>query len=266
MKSYKFISSFIQKRFARKKKWQHYFYLLHGFSASAMNYGQGSNFKNSGEIEAMKYVKSKLKKANPILFDVGANIGNYTLTLTEIFGTDVTIYSFEPSANTFKRLLENIKTRNNIHAHNIALSNSKGSAELFSTENNSEVASLINLDRTIEKYGSNTVETIQMDTLDNFCLTNSISTIDFLKIDVEGFELTMLQGAANMLNERKIAFIQFEFGVPNIDSRTYFKDFWKLLSTNYTIYRIVQDGLFKIEEYTPSLEIFMTSNFIAELK
>ncbi len=266
MKPYKIVSGFIKNQFSGKKKWQPYFEMMLRFSTNAMNYGHGSNFRKSGELLALQFVNSKIKTTHPIIFDVGANVGKYAQAIAEVFGTKAIIKSFEPSAATYKLLQKNIEPFKNIEAYNFALSDAKGTATLYSTENNSEIASLIDLDRTIKKYGSNTVETIEMETLDNFCKANSIDHIDLLKIDVEGFELSVLKGASAMLKEKKVSYIQFEFGVPNIDSRTYFKDFWNLFKNDYTMYRIVQNGLHPILQYAPHLEIFSTSNFLVEKK
>ena len=56
-----------------------------------------------------------------------------------------------------------------------------------------------------------------------------IDDIDFIKIDVEGHELAVLQGAVNMINQNRIKVIQFEFNVANILSRVFLKDFYDLL-------------------------------------
>jgi FkbM family methyltransferase len=259
-KLYKPLSGIIKNKFARKKKYQNFFKLLHGFSVSAMNYGYGSKFRESGEIEALKYIDSKIKAS--VIFDVGANMGNYTKSISEFLSA--TIYCFEPSTYVFQKLQQNVSHYKNVHCFKIALSDKEGTATLYSRESNHEVSSLINT--SIDKYGKTTIETVFITTLDNFCSHNNIDQIDFLKIDVEGYELSVLNGAKNMLYKKKIIFIQFEFGKFNIDSRTFFRDFWILLHENYIIYRIVKDGLFEIKNYTAMLEIFETSNFIAELK
>jgi hypothetical protein len=58
----------------------------------------------------------------------------------------------------------------------------------------------------------------------------------------------------------------FEFGGCNIDSRTYFQDFFYLLQDQYDISRIVRDGIYKIEKYKEIYELFRNSNFLAESK
>lgn len=239
--------------------------LLHRYAIGAMNYGYGSNIHSSGEKIALDHVAESIKKNNPVIFDVGANVGSYTLAVIASFKHNPSIYSFEPSAATFKKLTANTAGLSNVIVNHCALSSTVGEAVLYGRENNSEIASLVNT-QAAEKYGQQTQETVKLNTLDNYCRENNIDFIDFLKIDTEGHELTVLQGATEMLQRKMIRFIQFEFGQFNIDSRTYFRDFWRLLGTNYTIYRIVKDGLFEIKKYELTLEIFLTSNFLAELK
>lgn len=236
--------------------------LLHRFAISAMNYGFGSRVHESGEKKAIEYIAAAVQKDKPVIFDVGANVGGYTKTLLEAFTNSPLIYCFEPSANTFKKLQANTAGYKNVVQNHMALSNAKGTAVLFGRENNSEIASLVDT-QVISKYGKQTQEEVILDTVDNYCIDNGIPFIDFLKIDTEGNEVKVLQGAKTMIEAGNINYIQFEFGQYNIDSRTYFRDFWQLLSPYYSIHRIVKDGLFEIQKYDLALEIFLTSNFIA---
>ena len=79
---------------------------------------------------------------------------------------------------------------------------------------------------------------------------------------IEGNELNALHGAQRMLDEGKIDVIQMEFGGCNIDSRTYFRDFWNLLSAKYKVYRVLLDGVEEITEYRDILEIFFCTNYL----
>lgn len=81
-------------------------------------------------------------------------------------------------------------------------------------------------------------------------------------MDIEGHELYALKGASTLLSEKRISNIQIEFGGCNIDSRTYFKDFWNLLHNDFNVYRVLQDGLWEITKYSERLECFVTSNFL----
>ncbi len=66
-----------------------------------------------------------------------------------------------------------------------------------------------------------------------------------------------------MLRDRLVTMLQFEFGPANIYSRTFFYDFWSLLSGQYDIYRIVPVGIVPIRYYGEHLEIFLTTNYLA---
>ena len=102
--------------------------------------------------------------------------------------------------------------------------------------------------------------------IDDYLAENQISYIDLLKLDIEGNELQALKGAEDSLKNGKIKAIQFEFGTCNIDSRTYFRDFWYLLSDRYNIYRLLKDSLYPVTYYSEYDEVFATINYYAELK
>lgn len=75
-----------------------------------------------------------------------------------------------------------------------------------------------------------------------------------------------MEGAKQSLAAGKIDYIQFEFGGCNVDSKTYFQNFWYLLKDKYNFYRIVRDGLHPITEYNENREIFKSINYLLELK
>jgi hypothetical protein len=131
---------------------------------------------------------------------------------------------------------------------------------------NSTISSLHNLKADRLKNRDVITNQVELETIDEFCINNQIKEIDLLKIDIEGHELIALKGAINMLKALKINYIQFEFSEFNIESKTYFRDFYNLLCSNYNIYRVVKNGLYLIGNYNENLEVFQTSNFIAELK
>ena len=108
-------------------------------------------------------------------------------------------------------------------------------------------------------------ESISVNTVDVYCEENNVSRIDFMKIDVEGHEFDVLSGATRMIESNSIGAIQFEFGGCNIDTKTYFRDFYNFFQRhNYTIYVIGRTGkLLPITNYTEYCEQFMTTNYVA---
>jgi len=86
--------------------------------------------------------------------------------------------------------------------------------------------------------------------------------IDLVKIDIEGHELNALRGFGDAINNTKV--IQFEFGGCNIDTRTFFQDFWYFFNErNFAIFRITPFGSQYIDKYRESAEFFSTTNFLA---
>ena len=241
-------------------------------SFAGLNIGRGGDLRESGELNALKYIFNKFSPVNNreiTIFDVGANLGEYTKAISEIFTKmNYNIYCFEPSPSIFPKLQKNlINTPPRLLLNNIGLGDEPKRSILYSDQERSGLSSLY--DRKLDHFNVklDKKEEVMIETIDLFCKTNNIAKIDFLKIDVEGNELNVLKGAKEMLKNRAIKNIQFEFGGCNIDSKTYFQDFYYLLTkNNFKISRILQDGLFEIKKYQEYNEIFLTTNYLAELK
>lgn len=253
--------------FAGKKKYQKIFEFLHRISLKGMNIGSVAGPYQSGEQSALRHIHSKYKDVEEwILFDVGANIGNYTLLLREVFGINSTVYSFEPAKDTFHKLESNLIGLGNVRLCNFGLGEEQARLTLYSNPASSGLASLYQRRLDHYKIQMNQTEDVEIRTVDDFCIENNINHIHLLKLDVEGHEIKVLKGASNMINSGKIDFIQFEFGGTDIDSRVFFRDFYYLLKNRYDFYRILKDGFYKIEGYTEIYENFMSAMYMAKRK
>lgn len=245
-------------------QYQSFFEELYQLAVSGMNIGGGTSVYDSGELQVIRYVKSKIKDSeNIVIFDVGANIGGYSLLLKQEFGNSATIHAFEPSPVTYGRLKINIGNNENIFLHNLGFGNEITKTKLYTNYDESGLASLYK--RRLDHFNiyMNKMEEVSIETIDSFC-RDKIKHIHFLKLDVEGNEINILKGAEQMMSSNNIDFIQFEFGGCNIDSRTYFQDFYYLLNDKYMINRIVKDGLYPIKQYKEMYENFVTTNYLAE--
>ena len=195
-----------------------------------------------------------------IVFDVGANIGNYTKEVLKQHPNCV-IYAFEPGIVSGNNYVETYKSEKNVHFNAFGFSNEVTDKILYSDYPGSPISSLIK--RNLKHFGNELryEEKVQMDTIDNYCDKSGIIP-DLLKIDVEGNELNVLIGALMVID--KIAIVQFEFGGCNIDSRTYFQDFWYFFKRhNFRIYRVTLNEPLLISNYTESDEYFSTTNYVA---
>lgn len=257
-------ASLVFKVLARRL-FQPFFVALHKLSLAGMNYGGGGSVLGSGEENVLLLLKSRLHGKTPIIFDVGANVGEYALVCQSII-PETKIYCFEPSLSAFKVLRKNLQDHENISLLNIGLSDSAKKMNLFSNKKGSGFGSVYQ--RRLDHIGLKLThkETIRLKTLQDVCKENKVRQIDLLKLDVEGHEYSVLRGSRKMLEAGKIGMIQFEFGGCNIDSRTFFQDFFYLLHPKYDIFRVLQDGLFPISNYRELDEVFVTTNYVAILR
>jgi FkbM family methyltransferase len=171
------------------------------------------------------------------------------------------IHVFEPSMLNSSILNDAFISNKKVFLNNCGLSNVSTNAILYSDMSGSGLSSLSK--RNLDHFG------IKFETKEEICLVrfdeywnNNITSqfIDLLKIDVEGHELSVLEGVGNYIE--KIRVIQLEFGGCNIDTRTYFQDFWYFFKKkNFDIYRITPLGPLLISSYSESQERFQTTNY-----
>jgi FkbM family methyltransferase len=220
----------------------------------------------SGERYALQNVLPKYFTSNePVVYDVGANRGDFTEEVLAHF-PNARVVAFEPHPATFRKLSARLSTLSaHATAHNVGLSSSVGDSRLYDYELNdgSIHASHYSAVLTdLRKEKRITSHCVPVTTLDDFCRSNGIQWIDFLKIDTEGHELEVLRGAAGLLSAQKIGIVQFEFNETNIISRTFLKDFYQILK-KFDFYRLSRDRLIVLGEYSSRYEIFMFQNILA---
>jgi FkbM family methyltransferase len=246
-----------------KRRSQWFFRKLYFHAIYGMNYASPDHRAN-GELAAMRYVRDRVGRGDAVLFDVGANVGDYSLELRQCFGPAARIFAFEPAPTTYAQLQQTAASLAPMRTFNFGLSKAAATCELFTPAAGATIASVYQM-RADHPWATRATEPIELRTLDEACAAEGIEAIDFLKIDVEGAEIDVLQGGRSMLDRGAVHFIQFEFGFRQVDSRTFFRDFFDLLGKQYRISRIVADGLCPLPKYGEELEVFYgVSNYLAE--
>ncbi len=145
-----------------------------------------------------EYMLSKIFHNEDIIFDIGANIGWYSLNLARLF-PQAKIYSFEPIPETYILLEKNIKRNNtkNIKTYNFGFSNKIGTFEFYYTQFGSPIAS----EKNIFDLKNYNMVNVHLKKIDNFIDEVNFSKIDCIKCDAEGAELEILQGAKNTVEK-----------------------------------------------------------------
>lgn len=148
------------------------------------------------------------------IFDIGAHVGLAAKRYRELFPR-ATIHCFEPFPESFEILSRSVGTLGPIELHQLALAASRGQAD-FSVNRNSATNSLLASDAGADVYWqTDTPQTlgklrVTTRTLDDFVDEHSISSIDVLKMDVQGAEYDVLLGASNTLDRHAIRLIYME--------------------------------------------------------
>jgi FkbM family methyltransferase len=176
------------------------------------------------------------------IFDVGANVGQTAWGLVRYF-PNTRIFCVEPVSSTMLELKSNYGNYHNINFVQLAFGKERSEGEM-QLHRNSELNTLV---RTQSRPDDLTgeVERVSIETIDQFCDDNSISRVDLIKMDLQGWELDALLGASGMLKRRAIRFIISEVAFRRVDSdMQYFSDLNEFMETMgfqfcgfYNVYR-----------------------------
>ncbi len=153
------------------------------------------------EYEELAALESYSESGRAVFFDVGANIGFYSLTMEEHFSE---VHAFDPNPEAIRRLNENlVLNRLHVKVNGFGLYNAEKEMHLHMENAVDPTACLQDVS------GKNTISVPVMP-LDKYIEETDIKEKIVMKIDVEGAELEVLQGAVESLREKRFSLIQFE--------------------------------------------------------
>jgi FkbM family methyltransferase len=211
----------------------------------------------------MAAIKRRYAEQAFVLFDVGANLGDYTDTMMSPAKTGHTAHLFEPQPTCVATLTKRFTNNAGIIINPFALSDQTGTAILYSDREQSPVASLYPRDLSYHAVALSTQQEISLQTAKNYIDQNKVPHINLLKIDVEGHELSALKGFGDFLSPQNIDFIQFEYGGTNLDAKTTLKEIHHLLSSRgFVVCKLMRRHL-EVKAFTPELENFRYQNWVA---
>ena len=143
-------------------------------------------------FEKILYLESVNK--GDVVFDVGANCGYFTTLFSKLVTSYGEVHAFEPVPETYSLLFKNTLKMPNVRLNNLAIGESRGKAVISYDLNDSEKATIVHSSTSKEKHAE-----INVISLDDYVEENNIRKIDFVKCDVEGFELNALKGMKKTL-------------------------------------------------------------------
>lgn len=240
--------------------------LIHRLEIRLEN-NNNSNFSTNGEEVFINNLLAYFQKSNnkKIMLDVGANVGEYSEMLIENankFNLLIDLHIFEPQKSCYATLLRKFSDEN-FHLNNFGLSNEESNVKIFYDKESSRLASIYQRNLSSADIKLDKFELINLKTLSSYIKDKNIEHIDFMKIDIEGNELNAFRGVGKYFNEEFIDFIQFEYGGANLDSHTSLMDIYEFLDEKgFKVAKIMRKGL-NIRQYTPSMDNFQYSNYIA---
>jgi FkbM family methyltransferase len=157
------------------------------------------------EANEIRYIRENIKKGS-VAFDVGAHKGGYTYWMRKAVGKKGMLVAFEPQprgAALLKKLFKN----KNVRVEQLALSDKKGTALLYIQPQSFDVSFEASLDLTYENAFTERVDTLS---IDGYCQQYGLDP-SFIKIDVEGHEQKVIDGAGQTLaRSRPFLLIEME--------------------------------------------------------
>jgi FkbM family methyltransferase len=137
----------------------------------------------------------KMVKPGMVVYDIGANIGFYSLLLSDLAGQNGHIHSFEPEAVNYGHLKKNVRDRENVTANNLAAGASSGIIKIYKSPE-------LNVDhRTYEPETYTESLEIHAVAIDDYnrSLPLARRKVDFIKMDIQGYEMVAIRGMHNVL-------------------------------------------------------------------
>nr|VFJ72320.1 MAG: methyltransferase, FkbM family [Candidatus Kentron sp. FM]VFJ72650.1 MAG: methyltransferase, FkbM family [Candidatus Kentron sp. FM]VFK19778.1 MAG: methyltransferase, FkbM family [Candidatus Kentron sp. FM] len=225
---------------------------------------QGYNNVQSHGMSGEKYFIEKiLKGLDPaVCVDVGANVGSYTSLLLSAC-ENTRVYAFEPLAGPFHEL-ERLGARfgERLMAVNKGVGSKLETLRIHFDEENTGLASfseeITNIPYVRNERGSH----VEVTTLDDFFLNvEKVDRIDFIKIDTEGFEFEVIQGAKEIIARFAPKLIQIEYNWHHLFTEKSLYAFSKVMR-GYDVFQLLPDGWVERDPKHPASNIYEFSNFV----
>ncbi len=224
------------------------------FQLDLSDYMQWHIFSNEKEIAWLKAKETIIDGSDAVIIDIGCNVGAFTIKIAcNTPGNDkVKFFAFDPNPFIEKKFLKNLELNKNI--------SKKISFQLAAVGNENKLADFsFDLSNTgAGKVGGEqqNIFKTKVVTLDSFVAENKIENIRFIKVDVEGFEPFVFEGAKNTItNQKPRLYFEITEAWHNNYGRSAAEIFDLLVSIGYTIYVDRHGKLFEVTDYRKEMSV-----------
>jgi FkbM family methyltransferase len=234
-----------------------FLYRLANFYVNAVDNDNDSDFKTNGEE---RFAQTMLRGASTA-FDVGAAKGDWT-AIALAAEPKVVVHAFEPTTRRFevlrkrdfgeRAILNQLGLGDALKELDIFYGASGGSNSLFPQRPEGD------------SYAPTDTEKIKITTIDQYCAERGIKHVDFIKMDIEGYEMAAIRGAERMLRSGEIETLQFEYSAVFLDagaSLLGLMQYMREINPAYEFHKILPDGTKRISSYEHAIDNFKTQNW-----
>jgi len=152
------------------------------------------------------FIEQYLSPEDEYVIDIGANRGDWTSAILQLSSGEVGVYCYEPDPRVASDCKSSVGQEETVHFFEAALGSEVGKLDIFLNRESTGLTSAV------VGNGEHRRHTVEATTLDRQAEQHQLQHIDLVKIDVEGYEESVLHGASSLLNEGRISCIQFEYG------------------------------------------------------
>jgi FkbM family methyltransferase len=238
-------------------------YYLEIFSKRLNGKGRMNPAQN-GEYRLLRNALKVSGEREFVYIDGGANTGENVLFLSGLQGENrpsLKIVAVEPVPETYAELCKNLSSLN-VQCINVALGDKVKSIDFFvDSDNFASGSNSVYGHYYLENARKVSVSQVTIDSMLEEC---KIAKVNFLKLDIEGSELSALEGARKSIGAGLIDYIQIEYNQTWIAAKISLLDVFKFFAQyDYTLYRIAPRELLRISAYHYTLDDFYFSNILA---